>query len=30
MMVKKKLDGTVDEASTDQDFRKISVTVHNL
>ena len=30
MTVKRKLDGAVDESSADQDFRKLSTTVHNL
>ena len=30
MTVKRKLDGTVDESSTHQDFRKPSATVYNL
>ena len=30
MMVKRKLDGAVDESSADQNFRKLSTTVHNL
>ena len=30
MTVKRKLDGTVDESSMDQDFRKPGATVHNL
>ena len=29
-MIKRKLDGTVDEFSVDQDFRKPGATVHNL
>ena len=29
-MVRRKLDGAVDESSVDQDFRKLGVTVHNL
>ena len=29
-MVKKKLDGAVDEFSADQDFRELGMTVHNL
>ena len=30
MTVKKKLDGTVDESSADQDFHKLGTTVYNL
>ena len=30
VMVKRKLDGTVDESSADQELRKSYVTVHNL
>ena len=30
MMVKRKLDGAVDESSTDQKIRKSDTTVHNL
>ena len=30
MMVKRKLDGTVDESSADQEFRKSDTTVHNV
>ena len=30
MMVKRKLDGTVDESSADQEIRKSDVIVHNL
>ena len=30
MMVKRKLDGAVDESSADQNFRKLNTTVHNL
>ena len=30
MMVKRKLDGAVDESSADQEIRKSKVTVHNL
>ena len=30
MMVKRKLRGTVDESSVDQEIRKSNVTVHNL
>ena len=30
MMVKKKLDGTVDEFSTDQEIHKSDAIVHNL
>ena len=29
-MVKRKLDGTIDESSVDQQIRKSDVTVHNL
>ena len=29
-MVKRKLDGAVDESSADQDFRKLGTTVYNL
>ena len=29
-MIKRKLDGAVDESSADQDFRKPGATVHNL
>ena len=29
-MVKRKLDGTVDESSADQEIRKYDATVHNL
>ena len=29
MMVKRKLDGAVDESSVDQEIRKSDVTVHN-
>ena len=29
-MVKRKLDGVLDESSADQDFRKPGMTVHNL
>ena len=30
VIVKRKLDGAVDESSADRDFRKPSATVHNL
>ena len=30
MMVRRKLDGAVDESSADRDFRKPGTTVHNL
>ena len=30
MMVKRKLDGAVDESLADQEIRKLDVTVHNL
>ena len=30
MMLKRKLDGAVDESSVDQDFGKLGATVHNL
>ena len=30
MMVKRKLDGAVNESSVDQEIRKSDVTVHNL
>ena len=30
MMVKRKLDGAVDESSSDQDIRESDMTVHNL
>ena len=30
MMVKRKLDGAVEESSADRDFRKPGATVHNL
>ena len=30
MMVKRKLDGTVDESSADQEIRKSDATAHNL
>ena len=30
MIVKRKLDGAVDESSADQEIRKSDVTVHNL
>ena len=29
-MVKRKVDGAVDESSTDQEIRKLDITVHNL
>ena len=30
MMIKRKLDGAVDECSADQEIRKSDATVHNL
>ena len=30
MMVKRKLDGAVDESSADQDFRTLGTIAHNL